>query len=159
MLQWKICKCLRQTLTNGAGAVSGAQAYQLSQQRSWHLGDLACWQTPAVPHHAARPANQRKTNHCGILTITFHELKQLIIEAVIRKVQGRDLKKIPHSTCDAARPVLLQHDLYHYCPPQKSTPEYSGSSVSTMVGSVTQPNKRAKPPQVRIQIQQSSRLG
>ena len=46
--------------TSGVDGGSEVQAYQLSQQHSWHLEDLACSQTLAALHPSIHPNNGDK---------------------------------------------------------------------------------------------------
>lgn len=50
-------------LTSGVDGESEGQAYQLSQQHSWHLGDLACLQTQAAQHPSTHPDKAKNNNN------------------------------------------------------------------------------------------------
>ncbi len=140
-----------QKFTSGAGAVSANQAYQWSLQHSWHLADPVCWQTQGGQHRAIHP-----TSKAFLLLMT--SLKAICITLFLYPVRQRNSVQIPdytiediitsrhwshtcryspHPTYDEAHLLPPQHDLYHCYPLQRWDPEYSGSSVATMAGSVT----------------------
>ena len=48
---------INKLFTSGVGGGSEGQAYQLFQQHSLHLEDLACLQTPTAQHPSTHPSN------------------------------------------------------------------------------------------------------